>query len=369
MAWLSPSPKTIRALKKTGKMKRNIQIQWYAEGGRIQKKSTGTKDLREAQRILALFQQQLEEQTKHGFHRTLFSEAAEELIKSRQLAERTIKRYRSLSESFLEYAGASIMVHEIDAGLADDFRIWAREPVTRTRRSGEVVTEPRFSDKTQNMVLAFVRAVLKHSHKKGYVVEDISQDITGIPRTKVRQKPVRAFTADELKAIFSEELDPDIKLCFRGLLHLGVRRGELASINWDKVDFKNRTVRVFGQKTNKWRTIPICDALLPLLEAEKQRAGSRPHVFCRPGGEAADKHLYRHLMRACRNAGINTQGLTLHSFRHTFIQNLLQAGVNFKTIMSWSGHQDLKSFMIYLEQYQPVPDDINKARYDFLDGL
>lgn len=71
-------------------------------------------------------------------------------------------------------------------------------------------------------------------------------------------------------------------------------------------------------------------------------------------------------MRVCKDLGIETTEVTLHSFRHTFIQRLLQAGVNFKTIMSWSGHSDIKTFMVYLNQYQPVPEDINKADYGFL---
>jgi integrase len=155
-------------------------------------------------------------------------------------------------------------------------------------------------------------------------------------------------------------------MCFRGLLLLGVRRGELEKITWDKVNMRDKTVRVYGEKTNKWRTIPISNALFPFLEQEYKMAGSRAHVFCRENGEPANKHLYRTLMRMCKEVGIETSDVTLHSFRHTFIQRLLQAGVNFKTIMTWSGHSDIKTFMVYLNQYQPVPEDINKADFGFL---
>jgi ATP-dependent helicase/nuclease subunit A len=223
------------------------------------------------------------------------------------------------------------------------------------------------ADKTLDMTLQFIKAVLSFSFVKGYSQQDIAPQIVPMSKAKLLQKAVRGFTNDELKLIFSADgLDPNILVCFLGLLHLGVRRGELAQITWNNVDMKGRSIRVYGEKTNKWRTIPISSALLPHLEKAYTEHGKRNHVFCRESGDVADKHLYRTLMRICKEVGIDTSDITVHSFRHTFIQRHLQAGVNFKTIMSWSGHSDIKTFMVYLNQYQPVPEDINKADYAFL---
>jgi integrase len=81
-------------------------------------------------------------------------------------------------------------------------------------------------------------------------------------------------------------------------------------------------------------------------------------------GGKAGKGLYYLLMKVCHAEGFNN--LTTHSFRHTFIQNHLRAGVNFKQIMRWSGHADIKTFMVYLNAYEPDDESIDKMDYGFL---
>lgn len=371
MAWLAPSAKEVRRLKKTSKMKRSINICWIGSDGKTHKRSTGTKDYLEAKAKLEEFKAQLKEQQTDGLYRTLFSEAANELIQKRtrdtNLKERTQTRYRTLSEGFIAFAG-DILVSDITVDLVDGFKDWSRQQIIITNRAGEVRTKKRMSDKTLEMGLQFIKSVLDYSQEKGYTTNNISSKIATIPKSKIQQKAIRAFTDDELMRIMTApELHPNIRMCFMGLLYLGVRSGELAKITWDKVDLKGRSIRVFGEKTNKWRTIPISSSLLFHLEKAYAERGDRNNVFQRESGGKVDQHIYNSLMRICKTVGIDTVDLTVHSFRHTFIQRHLQAGVNFKTIMQWSGHQDVKTFMIYLEQYQPKPEDINIADYCFLE--
>lgn len=78
----------------------------------------------------------------------------------------------------------------------------------------------------------------------------------------------------------NEDIHDNLKMCFMGLLNLGCRLGELQSINWEHVDMKSRTVRIKGEKTNSWRSVPISNTLYPLLKkAYSERGKKAPHVF------------------------------------------------------------------------------------------
>jgi len=216
------------------------------------------------------------------------------------------------------------------------------------------------------MVISFIKAVLKYAHKKGYIAKDITGDIKGIPKNKVEQKPIRAFTDDELQIIFNEDIHENLKTCFHGLLNLGCRLGELQNLNWEHVDMKAKTIRIKGEKTNKWRSVPISDSLYPhLVSAKKNRDRRKPHVFSMEGGGRANDHVYDVLMKICHKNVFND--VTTHSFRHTFVQRHLHAGTDFRTIMAWTGHNDIKSFWIYLAQFVLTPEHINKVDYTFLD--
>jgi hypothetical protein len=51
-------------------------------------------------------------------------------------------------------------------------------------------------------------------------------------------------------------------------------------------------------------------------------------------------------------------GITFHSFRHTFATRCAAAGVPLRTLQEWLGHRDYKTVLIYAD-YQP--DDRREA--------
>jgi integrase len=51
-------------------------------------------------------------------------------------------------------------------------------------------------------------------------------------------------------------------------------------------------------------------------------------------------------------------GITFHSFRHTFATRCAAAGVPLRTLQEWLGHRDYKTVLIYAD-YQP--DDRHEA--------
>jgi integrase len=52
---------------------------------------------------------------------------------------------------------------------------------------------------------------------------------------------------------------------------------------------------------------------------------------------------------------------TLHMFRHTFATSHLRSGVNIRTLMKWSGHEDLATVQQYLDWLNAHSDEARLA--------
>src|SRR5262249_17893296 len=99
--------------------------------------------------------------------------------------------------------------------------------------------------KTINLELGTLRAVLRR-HR---LWANMQPDVKMMP---VREKTGKALTADDEQKLLhacgtlrSRALLPIVTLA----LHTGMRRGEIQSLQWQQVDFLNRTVTVGPTKT------------------------------------------------------------------------------------------------------------------------
>jgi len=48
-------------------------------------------------------------------------------------------------------------------------------------------------------------------------------------------------------------------------------------------------------------------------------------------------------------------GITFHSFRHTFATRCAAAGVSLRTLQEWLGHRDYKTVLIYADYHRRPP--------------
>ncbi len=133
--------------------------------------------------------------------------------------------------------------------------------------------------------------------------------------------------------------------------YTGMRRGEILSLTWDKVDLKNRVIRLEATDTKdkEPRTIPICDELYEILDRIPKFLHS-DYVFLYKGRPI--KGINRTLRRACRIAGIPygrfvKDGFVLHDLRHTFNTYMRKAGVAESVIMTITGHSTREMFDRY----------------------
>lgn len=131
----------------------------------------------------------------------------------------------------------------------------------------------------------------------------------------------------------------------------GLRRGELAGLEWADVDLEARSITVrrsydpggrtmVSPKSKAGsRTLGFPALLTPFLAALEHR---EELVFGRPEDHSkpfVEKGITKRADEAWAAAGLDR--LTLHECRHTYASLMIAANVNMKTIQTWIGHSSI----------------------------
>lgn len=177
-----------------------------------------------------------------------------------------------------------------------------------------------------------------------------------VSKFKESKGRVEYHTPEEIKQILSI-FNPDWKLVVLLGCRAGLRRGEIAALTWDDVDFKNNQLYVAPNKTEKHRYVPIAKDLRAALQAAKKRAkkGSKYVIMV---GEARDSQFFlsAYYLKATKDKFKFKCGL--HKLRHTFASHLVQAGVDLYRVSKLLGHSSIKMTEIYAHL---APADLKEA--------
>ena len=180
------------------------------------------------------------------------------------------------------------------------------------------------------------------------------------------KKEVKILNDKEAKILANylhTEPNPRWKIALLTVLFMGLRRGELAGLEWKDIDYENKTMTIarsvqdiigFGLITkepkteNSKRTISIPDKLIDYLKEYEvwwlnqkkylgDRLGNTDRLFCTEDGTDISPGLFRVWLQKTL-AKVDLPKVTLHSLRHTNITLQLVAGVDMKTVSARAGH-------------------------------
>ena len=188
--------------------------------------------------------------------------------------------------------------------------------------------------------------------------------------TGQKENPIKALTETELKSLY-KELDGYVseKEYVAVLLAgtCGLRVGEILGLTWDKVNFKEATLKIdkqwkrlkgkngsemgFGTLKSKesYRAVPVPPSTLARLKKFKTKypidISNRIVVYKNVAS------ISRDLPRKFDMVGFN---ITMHTLRHTYATLLIANGTDFKTAAKLLGH-DVEMTM---KTYSHVTDDM-----------
>jgi integrase len=208
------------------------------------------------------------------------------------------------------------------------------------------------SPKTVNNVLTVLNTMLKKAVEWG-VIERMPCSIRLLPLPP----PSAAFhDFDEFERLVQAAKKRDYDAYLIVLLggEAGLRRGEIAALEWGDIDLKKRQLCVRrsvwkGQtstpKGGRLRYVPLTERLTTALHAASRFPGQL--LFCDQEGKAvSEKVIADHVEHAASAANLTRRGV--HVLRHTFCSHLAMRGAPARAIQELAGHSDLRTTQRYM---------------------
>lgn len=182
--------------------------------------------------------------------------------------------------------------------------------------------------------------------------------IDKLPQLEDVDPEVRAgkiYSESEIKALLGKA-SPDLKLQILMAVTMGMRSGEILSLEWSQIDWHKQTIYLPAEKTKirKSRTFGISDLVFDDLKA-RHKVSVSGWVFTSPDDQTKPAHVIwgnKTAWRTCRkNAKVSGR---FHDLRHTFLTHAFKQSVNPALICEYAGLSLIEAQKTYLHF---TPDD------------
>lgn len=279
-----------------------------------------------------------------------FKEAAGSYIKRlEEEGGKTIERKARTLELYLTPALGTKPLSKISSSDLAVYR-------TQRRKAGA-------KDATINRELAVVSHLFNKAIDWGWV--------TGKPkiiRTKEDGGRIAYLTPDQCARVIAaarNDLSPHIYPFCVIALSTSMRMSEVLSIQPAHLDFDKRRIFIPNAKAGQ-REQPMTGALSDFLKAHLEALPDDaewlfPNAASKSGRVTTIRKAHRRVVKA---AGLNPDEVLRHTFRHTAITHLVQAGVDLPTVQKVSGHKTLAMVARYAhangEHINAAMDDLER---------
>lgn len=172
---------------------------------------------------------------------------------------------------------------------------------------------------------------------------------------KLKCPPVKTdYLSQEECALLLSHADGILHELLVTTLRTGMRQGELKGLQWEAINWQNRTLTVShswndemkvleSPKSNRERVIPLSSEVYEILSKRRKVTG---FVFLDTDGEPfSEQRLNPRLATLCEKVGLRR--ITWHKLRHTFATHLTMMGVAPNTVQMLLGHATIATTMRY----------------------
>jgi integrase/recombinase XerD len=128
------------------------------------------------------------------------------------------------------------------------------------------------------------------------------------------------------------------------LLRTGMRIGEVLRLQLRDLDIGERKIHIYeGEKNCLGRVVYLSDdALMAIRLWLKKRDKIKEHLFYGLRSKMCYTSARNIFVRYIRAAGLEHKGYTIHSLRHTFASELLNAGMRLEYLQLLLGHRNIE---------------------------
>lgn len=266
------------------------------------------------------------------------------LREARALATVTIVNYVPFVRDFLK--------HRFGARSVELSRLSAADVVRFVRHQA-----PRLHRKRAKLMTTALRSFLSYARFRGEVDADLAAAVPVVPSWSMASIP-RAIGSEQVHQVLASidrrtatgRRDYAIVLL---LARLGLRSGEVASLQLDDIDWNVGQLSVHGKSGHRNKLPLPADvgrAIAAYLKSGRPPSTSR-YVFLRArapasafqGGCAIGSIVRHHLLRS----DVDAPTLGTHQFRHGLATEMLRGGASLGEIGDLLGHRHLQTTMIY----------------------
>jgi integrase/recombinase XerD len=213
---------------------------------------------------------------------------------------------------------------------------------------------------TIRMRLTGVQSFLRHLAEEGIV----SRDVFGKRiRLQLPERLPRAMDPDDLQKLLSIIEGSRDRAMILVLLRTGMRIGELLNTKVTDVHIKERKIEIYeAQKNRLGRVVYLSeDAIIALKTWLGERNAWEAYLFYSRWNtdtmsySTARSRFEKYIVKA----GLTHKGYTLHTLRHTFATELLNAGMRLECLQVLLGHRNIEE----TRRYARLTDKTREEEY------
>lgn len=203
-------------------------------------------------------------------------------------------------------------------------------------------------EQDRGLMLSTVRTRLHCANAfLGYLIEAgiVSADVLA-RRIRLRKPETlpKAMDPGDVKQLISVINHPRDQAMITVLLRTGMRIGELLNTKMKDLHLKDRRIDIYeGEKNRTGRVVYLSDdAIVALKTWLKLRDVHREFLFYAQGRNTMAYSTARLIFETyLTKAGLSNKGYSLHTLRHTFASELLNAGMRIECLQPLMGHTSL----------------------------
>jgi len=206
-----------------------------------------------------------------------------------------------------------------------------------------LVEEKKASWSFFNQTVCALRFLYKKTLKKDWPVEHI-------PFPKREKRLPVVLSVEEVSKVFCCVRTVKSRTILQTMYATGLRLMEALNLKPSDIDSARMTIRVRQGKGRQDRYVTLSPTLLETLR-DYYRTYRPEGEWLFPNRERTGKTDPTSIQRACRKAARKAglaKRVTTHMMRHSFATNLLEAGVDLRTIQILLGHGSLNTTALYL---------------------
>lgn len=235
-------------------------------------------------------------------------------------------------------------------------RVQIELPELKIEDLDEFMAEFKVVDNAMRIYRYCLRGFLKYLyHERRIIKKDLAPLLVN-PRWVATSKPPKFLRPNELKRLFAGlELSTPADIRDYAIVHLayflGLRPVEISRITFDDISFSKAELSLRKRKADNPILLPVPENVLKGIAAYVLKARPKTnnrHLFLSfhfPYGPMASGTVITHLSKIMKRAGLDSSGYWL---RHTYAQNLLEAGRSFYEVKEMLGHDSIESTGVYL---------------------